>query len=139
MNFEDNAWGAMVTMNLPWLNDRNQSYIRENEKLLKSLESDLKSVENHISHEVLEAFLRSQTLKRSVKLLENDLVPKTRQELEVARARYETQNVNFIDLIDAQRRLKDIEILTYKTLAEYLISLADLERALGQTADLFLK
>ncbi len=71
---------------------------------------------------VYTAHVRVQAASRRVSLLRTTIVPQSEQTLEVARVGYQTDQVDFLVLIDHQRLLLDTQI-------DYLRALNDLERA----------
>ena len=63
---------------------------------------------------------------RLLTLLQNSLLPKARQSLEVARAGYATGTTDFIDLIDAQRTLLEFRLAEVEARIKREMALADL-------------
>ena len=58
-------------------------------------------------------------------------MPKARQSLEVTRQGYEAGNMEFINLIDAERVLLEFELERERALADHLIARAELSRLTG--------
>ncbi len=63
---------------------------------------------------------------RLLALLQNSLLPKARQSLEVARSGYATGTTTFIDLIDAQRTLLEFRLAEVEACIKRELALADL-------------
>ena len=63
---------------------------------------------------------------RLLALLQNSLLPKARQSLEVARSGYATGTTDFIDLIDAQRTLLEFRLAEVEARIKREMALADL-------------
>jgi outer membrane protein, heavy metal efflux system len=63
---------------------------------------------------------------RLLKLLENSLVPKAKQSLEVARSGYSAGTTNFINLIDAERTLLEFRLAEVEARIKRELALADL-------------
>ena len=63
---------------------------------------------------------------RLLALLQNSLLPKARQSLDVARSGYSTGTTDFIDLIDAQRTLLEFRLAEVEALIKRELALADL-------------
>ena len=63
---------------------------------------------------------------RLLALLQNSLLPKAQQSLEVARAGYATGTTDFIDLIDAQRTLLEFRLAEVEARIKREMALADL-------------
>ena len=63
---------------------------------------------------------------RLLTLLQNSLLPKAQQSLEVARSGYATGTTDFIDLIDAQRTLLEFRLAEVEARIKRELALADL-------------
>lgn len=63
---------------------------------------------------------------RTLELLEDSLLPKAQQSLEVARSGYSTGGTSFLDLIDAQRTLLDFQLARLEARTGRELALADL-------------
>ena len=55
----------------------------------------------------------------------------TAQTVEVSRAAYEKDKSSFLDLLDAERSLRDIRLRNIQAVTLYESAVADLERAVG--------
>ena len=51
---------------------------------------------------------------------------------EVSRANYEKDKASFLDVLDAERSLRDVKLKYSQALIQYEMAVADLERAVGQ-------
>ena len=58
-------------------------------------------------------------------------MPQARQQVDVALAAYEAGRIDFLNLIDAQRMLRDAQIAYYKYRADYERGLSNLRLAIG--------
>ena len=58
-------------------------------------------------------------------------MPQSDQTLQVARAAYQTDRLDFLALIDTQRVLLDVQLGYFRALVDREQALADLERAVG--------
>ena len=63
---------------------------------------------------------------RNLALLENQLIPKTRQSLEIARAGYLSGRIDFFNLMDAQRAWLNFQLQEVQERTRREIILADL-------------
>jgi outer membrane protein TolC len=128
---QDDGWGGTFSFNLPWLTGGRAAEARKQERLAEAEEAALESLQNQVLFEVRDAWLRVEAGARSVVLFEGELLPKSRQSLEVARANYVTDKASFLDFLDAERSLRDMELGHSQALARYEAAEADLERAIG--------
>ena len=51
--------------------------------------------------------------------------------MEVSRASYEKDKASFLDLLDAERSLRDVRLKYIQAVTQYESAVADLERAIG--------
>jgi cobalt-zinc-cadmium efflux system outer membrane protein len=80
---------------------------------------------------VRDAWLRTESARKAAALLRTELVPKTGQTVEVSRAAYEKDKTSFLDLLDAERSLRDVKLKYIQAVTQYESAAADLERAVG--------
>jgi outer membrane protein TolC len=80
---------------------------------------------------VQEALVRAQAASARVALLQTTLLPQAEQTLEVARAAYQTDRVDFLALMDDSRVRLAVRLEYYEALAALEQARVDLERAVG--------
>jgi outer membrane protein TolC len=80
---------------------------------------------------VRDALLRAEAARRSVRLFQGELLPKSAQSVEVSRSGYEKDKASFLDLLDAERSQRDVKLKHAQAVAQYASAVADLERAVG--------
>jgi outer membrane protein TolC len=127
----DDAYGAMLSINLPWFTGKHAAEKRKMGHLARADEIAVERIRAHVAFEVRAAFLRVEAARKSVQLFAGELLPKSRQSVEVSQSSYEKDKASFLDLLDAERSLRDVKVKYYQALAEYESALADLERAVG--------
>ena len=71
------------------------------------------------------------TIKDRVKLINEGLLPQAKQNLTTALASYQVGEVDFINVIDAQSKLYQIETNLYRLETDYVKEVADLEFLTG--------
>ena len=86
--------------------------------------------------QTLEADIRQTLFKlrdaeRKISLYRDSLAPKARQSLEVNRQGYEAGQMEFINLIDAERMLLEFELAHERALADHLAARAELGKLTG--------
>lgn len=91
-----------------------------------------RAIENAIRFAVQEAYVRVKAAEPRAALLRTTIVPQSEQTLEVSRAAYQTDRVDFLALIDNQRVLLSAQLSYYRALSDLEQGLADLERAVGR-------
>lgn len=86
---------------------------------------------NGIVFEVEDLFVKVDTAARLVDLFKTTLIPLAEQSLEAATAGYQTEKVDFLNLLDSQRKLQDFQLDYFRALVSYQQRLTDLERVVG--------
>lgn len=125
------AFNVMLSINVPiWW-----------KKLSSQAQSALETIAAHKSHyhnmlnrtlfEVKDNFFKIQTARDTIELYENALIPQAKQSMESAEAGYITGIVSFLDLLDAERVLLNVQFGYWQAYTQYLEHVNDLERAVG--------
>jgi outer membrane protein, heavy metal efflux system len=76
---------------------------------------------------------KARTAEKSVTFYEDGLLPQAQQSFEATVAAYQTGQVNFVTMLDAQRTIREVRLGYYKALVEHEQSIVDLEKAVGAT------
>jgi len=117
--------------NAPWSRGRLDAQLAERKAEIEAARARRRVVENAVRYAVQQAYVRVKTAEHRAALLRTSIVPQSEQTLEVARAAYQTDRVDFLALLDNQRVLLDVELDYYRALSDLEQALADLERAAG--------
>jgi outer membrane protein TolC len=128
---EPDGWAGMFGINLPWLTGKKRAEARRMGHVLRAEEAALEGVRGRVLFEVRDAGLRVDAAARSLALFRRELLPKSAQGVEVSRAGYEKDKATVLDLLDAERSLRDVKLKYYQAVARYESAVADLERAAG--------
>lgn len=86
---------------------------------------------------VRDALKKVETFDHHIALFRDQLLPLASQTVEASRAGYETDKTSFLELITAQRTLRDTDATYYRHLADYRIALAELEAIVGVDLHIF--
>jgi cobalt-zinc-cadmium efflux system outer membrane protein len=136
---EQHAYGAMVSINLPWLSARRREEVEAAEHALTAERRSVEAVAVVIGYEVEDAFARYQAARQTYLLTRGELVPSARQSFEAARAGFAVGRVDGLAVLAAFRLLLDVRLDELRDHFALSTALADLERAVGAdlaTADL---
>jgi outer membrane protein TolC len=125
------AYAAMFSINLPWFTGKRSAEARRLEQTLRAEEAALDGARHRARFEVRDAWLRTESARKSAALFRTELVPKSAQTVEVSRAAYEKEKSSFLDLLDAERSLRDVKLKYIQSVTQYESAAADLERAVG--------
>lgn len=90
-------------------------------------------MKNEVLLAVHEAHVKVKIAEHALQVYEQSILPQARQQVGVALASYEAGRTEFLDLIDAERTLKDVQISYYKVKADHERGLSDLRLAVGGT------
>ena len=127
-----NGYMAELSFNLPWLNrSKHDSDIREAQSNVGLQRATLESQKAFVFQEIQEAVIRANSASRLVELYRDTLRPQAQATLRATSAAYQTDQTDFLNLIDSQNTVLDVEYSYFRALAEFDSRIADLERAIG--------
>jgi outer membrane protein TolC len=123
---------AEVTVSLPWLNRRkHDSEIKEAETTVEVMKSEQNAERNAALLEIQQALIRARTAERRLKLYRDTLKPQAEAALKSASAAYQHDRADFLNLIDSQNMLLDVETSYFTAAADFDARIAELESAIG--------
>jgi cobalt-zinc-cadmium efflux system outer membrane protein len=128
------AWMAKLGITwptAPWSRGKLDAQKAEAAAAIEAARARRRSIENALRLAVQEAYVRVKAAEQRAALLRTTIVPQSEQTLEVSRAAYQTDRVDFLALLDNQRVLLDAQLDYYRALSDLEQALADLERAIG--------
>ena len=121
-----------VSINLPWFNrHKYKAAIEEAKQMQASAEFELESAQKDTLGLVRDALQKVETFHHHVELFRDRILPLARQNITATRLAYETDKTGFLNLIDAQRTLQEVQGMYWNHLTEYLTGLAELEAVAG--------
>jgi outer membrane protein TolC len=127
-----NGYMAELSFNLPWLNrSRHDAEIYEAQSQVNVQRAELSAQQAMVFQEIQEALIRANTAARLAELYRDTLRPQAQATLRAASTAYQTDQTDFLNLIDSQNTALDVEYSYYRALAEFDSRIADLERAVG--------
>lgn len=129
------GWTAAAGFNLPvafWSSKKYRGRIEETEAEARMKEAMLNNSRNMVRLMVREALVNVQSAQRSVELYRDTILPQAEQTLQTTIAAYQTQQTDFLMLLDSYRMLQMFKLEYHEATAMYEMSLAELERAVGK-------
>ena len=117
--------------NAVWFGQQD-AYIREVEIKVGAMEKMLAEMENMTRFSVKQHHFGLETAKRSIALHRYTLLPQAQQALEAANIAYQAAQVDFLNLLDAQRTLLKFRLEEQRAIRDRRQHLAQLERAVGK-------
>ena len=120
------------TMNLPWLNrNKHDAEIKQANTQAEVQRDDFDRLRNDIFLEIQQALVRAQTAQRVLALYSDTLRPQAQATLKAAASAYQHDRTDFLNLIDSQNMMLDVQSSYFRTRSEFDARLAELERAVG--------
>jgi outer membrane protein TolC len=127
-----NGYMAELSFNLPWLNrSKHDAEISQAQSEVNVQRAELSAQEAVVFQEIQEALIRANTAARLVEIYRDTLRPQAQATLRAASAAYQTDQTDFLNLIDSQNTALDVEYSYYRALAEFDSRVVDIERAIG--------
>ncbi|MFO0899062.1 MAG: TolC family protein [Pirellulales bacterium] len=134
----DNFWeqsevrpAVGLNMNVPLYKGRLDAAVREGMNRLAQRKAELEQRSLDAQYEVAVAYEDAEESRRTVELYAAQLLPIATQNVAVARANYDTNRADFLDLATAQQKLIELSEKAEESLALYHRRLAGLSRAIG--------
>jgi outer membrane protein TolC len=115
-----------IAITLPIWKDKIAAQIAEAQAGKRSAQARLSSEQINLAVEVAEKTYRNRENSRNLVLLQQKLLPKARQALEVSRSAYLSGQTDFLNVIDAERTLLNFEWMEVETQVERETTLAEL-------------
>jgi len=129
------GWAGMLGVTLPvWRWNKVAPARREAEHALGSARSERDATRNAVSLMVREAWTMVSTGRTLVTLYRTSVLPQAEQSLASTRTAYETDRVDFLNLLDSQRSLLQARLDYQMAITDYMKSRADLGLAVGDPA-----
>lgn len=133
---QKHMYNPMVSLTIPfspWTKGKHDYEVEEALAERQAAKSQLDAVRNTALLEVREMFLKARAAEKSVSFYQDGLLPQAQQSFGAAVAAYQTGQVNFVTLLEAQRTIREARLGYYKALVELEQSVVDLEKAVGGT------
>ncbi len=128
----NDQWMAMLKFNLPWVWwGRQRAALREEREGLEGAKEAYLAEAARTHLEVRHHQLMLQTLERTARLYRTTILPQAELALASSEAGYRAGKLDFLALIDNQRRLQEFKLEYVRTRAEFYQVLAELEQAVG--------
>lgn len=125
------AYGAMLSMSLPWLNPRNRAAVRAAEHGLAAERGKLEAASQLARYELHDAAARLEAASESLRIIEQELLPQAERSLETARAMFGVGRGNLLTLLDTLRAYFGVRLQHARAQARVSGARAELELAAG--------
>ncbi len=122
-------------INLPIWYGRLRAAEREAFRGVQEGAANLTAAQNRVAFQVRDAFATVDTQRRLVELFRDQIVPQAEHTVEASAAGYRAGTVDFLNYIDAWRRLLSFRLAQQRAVAELGKAAAELRRVVGRTND----
>ena len=120
------------SINLPWLNHRkHDSEIAEANAKVSEQDAELAAMRNAAFGQIGEALAQVNAAKRLADIYQGALQPQAEATLRSTVIAYENDRTDFLNLLDSQMTVVDIDLAYFQALADFETRFADLELAVG--------
>lgn len=127
-----NRWMLTGKMTLPWVAaGKYRAKIAEEVAGRARATAEVDAVRNDTVSMVRDAFVKLNTSQSLIDLYRGGIIAQAEQGLESARIAYTTGRTDFLNVIDAERRLRDVRLAADVALADWAEQRAELERVVG--------
>jgi outer membrane protein TolC len=132
---QKDRYGAMVNITIPfspWTVGRRNYEVEETLAEMRVAKSNRDAMRNMTLKQVGESQAKVQAARRSVQLYREGLLSQAELSFRSALVAYQTGRVEFVNLLEAQRALREARMGYYKATVSLQQNLAELERAVGR-------
>jgi outer membrane protein, heavy metal efflux system len=133
---QKHMYTPMVSLTIPfspWTKGKHDYEVEEAMADRQATKSQHDAVKNSALLAVRELFSRARAAEKSVSFYQDGLVPQAQHSFEATVTAYQTGQVNFVTMLDAQRTIREARLGYYKALVEHEQSIVDIEKAVGAT------
>jgi outer membrane protein TolC len=124
------------SINLPWLNRRkHESEIAEATAMVNEQNAEITAMRNTAFGQIQEALVQAKAAQKLANIYANSLRPQAETTLHSTVIAYENDRTEFLDLLDSQMTVIDLDLAYFQALADFEARLADLELAVGTPID----
>ena len=123
----------MVGVTIPlWFWQKQDFNVKAMDHELRSMEAMFRDKENEVLLEVKEFYSQLDAVGKLAELYRTAYLPQAEQSLKAALSGYEAAQTDFLNVLDSVRMLIEFKLDYYRTLIEFAVARADLERAVGK-------
>ena len=124
------------SINLPWLNRRkHEAEIAESTAMVTEKDAEIDAMRNAAFGQIQEALVQTKAAQKLANIYANSLRPQAEATLHSTVIAYENDRTEFLDLLDSQMTVIDLDLAYFQALADFEARLADLELAVGRPVD----
>ena len=120
------------SMSLPWLNrHKHDAEVNEAAVAVSEKNAEVTAMKTAAVGQIEESLAEARAAQRLARVYEDSLKPQAEQTLHAAVVAYENDQTSFLDLLDSQMTVVDVDLAAIDALADFNMKMADLEMAVG--------
>jgi outer membrane protein TolC len=124
------------SITLPWLNRRkHDAEIAESTAMVTEKDAEADALRNDAFGQIQEALVMTKAAQKLAGVYQKSLRPQAEATLHSTVIAYENDRTEFLDLLDSQMTVIDLDLAYFQALADFETRLADLELAIGKPVD----
>lgn len=124
------------SITLPWLNRRkHNAEIAESTAMVTEKDAEADALRNAAFGQIQEALVQTKAAQKLASIYRKSLRPQAEATLHSTVIAYENDRTEFLDLLDSQMTVIDLDLAYFQALADFEARLADLELAIGKPVD----
>lgn len=122
-----------LSFTLPWNHNKYDSAYESANLELKSVAELQSETKLLLESKLVEALFQLHEAARKMQLYKKTLIPKAQESLETSYTSFESGQLAFLDVVDAERTVLDFELELAKAVADYRIAIAGVLSLIGCT------
>ena len=122
-----------MNLNMPLYKQKRYAAVNEARARIAKEQAAFDAMVAELAFQVEQAYQRAEESRQSLAVYQGRLLPTAQQSVDSARASYVAGSLDFLRLVESQRKSLDIQEAYYEAMAEYHRRLAELDRVVGAT------
>ena len=122
---------AGLSINLPIFRDRRHAKTAEQKARISAAQALRRNEQRRIENKIEQGLYAYRDAKRRLALYRDELLPKTKQQLEVAVSGFQSGKNSILEIIDAEKSLLAFDLAVGRALADKALAVAELEARAG--------
>ena len=123
---------AKVSFDIPLWFGKNKSSIKSADLAVEAVEQKVVSIQNELTKNLEKVLYELKESNRQIQLYQNVLIPKGLESLGATEKAYRSDKIDFLSLVDAQRRLLKFQMKYEKAFIDYLKAKSKLSVLTGE-------
>ena len=129
---QPSGWGISASINLPWFfHQKHDQRIQETRHRTTQQEALYENLKDQTRFSIEDLVVKIQTAQRLAELFQDNVIPQAEQSVASAEIGYQTDQVDFLDLLESQRQLVTFRLEYFRALTLQNQETARLEQVVG--------